>query len=730
MERSTVTAFLGPTNTGKTHRAVLRMLEHDTGAIGLPLRLLAREVYDKVREKVGAERVALVTGEERRVPRAPSYWISTTEAMDTERSVDFVAVDEVQLMEDRERGHVFTDRVLHARGRRETIFLGSLAAREVLLGLVPHAVLEHAPRLSRLSHAGALSLKKLPPRSAVVAFSMAEVVELAERAKVRGGAAVVLGALSPRARNAQVAMFQAGEVDTLVATDAIGMGLNLDCRHVAFAKLRKFDGREVRELEVSEASQIAGRAGRYVTDGTFGTLAPLSLPMGLVRSVEQHLVPSIRRARFRARPSFDSLDALVASLAERGRSSWLVQAPSEIDDLRTLVSLAARPEVRRRVTSADDVRLLWEMCSIPDYRKLLFESHAAFVLDLFVEVRDRGPVSRAFLASRFAGVDDTTGDVDTLLARIAHVRLLSYVAQKESFVAEPAEIAGQAAEWEDRLSDALHAALVARFVTTGKRRVVPMTRAPSRGGRERVPEPPPSHTGPFAALAELRVGPARQAPTIERSIVHAIDEASFDDFELGPMGEVTLHGEEVLRLVRGRTLAEPAFKLTLARDLRGGERLVVERRARALVADLASYFVRDLLPLPEGASAALRGIVFRLREGLGAFVRAEAKAELAALSPACRAHLARANVVTRFGTVLARTAPADRRVRAALLHVATGERLAEPEIACAPRRAFPKGISPLLFGYYPANGVWVRGDLSPPPTSPAERLGRRADGAK
>ncbi|MFO0643321.1 MAG: helicase-related protein [Polyangiaceae bacterium] len=729
MERSTVTAFLGPTNTGKTHRAVLRMLEHDTGAIGLPLRLLAREVYDKVREKVGAERVALVTGEERRVPRAPSYWISTTEAMDTERPVDFVAVDEVQLMEDRERGHVFTDRVLHARGRRETIFLGSLAARDVLLGLVPHAVLEHAPRLSRLSHAGALSLKKLPPRSAVVAFSMAEVVELAERAKVRGGAAVVLGALSPRARNAQVAMFQAGEVDTLVATDAIGMGLNLDCRHVAFAKLRKFDGREVRELEVSEASQIAGRAGRYVTDGTFGTLAPLSLPTGLVRSVEQHLVPSIRRARFRARPSFDSLDALVASLTERGRSAWLVQAPSEVDDLRTLASLAARPEVRRRVTSEDDVRLLWEMCSIPDYRKLLFESHAAFVLDLFVEVRDRGPVSHAFLASRFAGVSDTTGDVDTLLARIAHVRLLSYIAQKARFVAEPSEVAGRAAVWEDQLSDALHAALVARFVTTGKRRVVPMTRAPSRG-RERVPEPPPSHTGPFAALAELRVFPSREPLARERSVVEVIDAAAFADFALGPMGEVSLHGEEVLRLVRGRTLAEPAFKLTLARDLRGGERLVVERRARAFVSDLASYFVRDLLPLPEGASAALRGIVFRLREGLGAFVRAEAKAELSALSPACRAHLARANVVTRFGTVMARTAPEDRRVRAALVHVATGERLAEPEVAWASRRAFPKGVSPLLFGYYHANGVWVRGDLAPPAANPAERLGRRADGAK
>ena len=257
MDRSQVTAFLGPTNTGKTHRAIVAMLTHETGAMALPLRLLAREVYDRVAKQVGEESVALVTGEERRVPKAPRYWISTTEAMDTERVVDFVAVDEVQLMEDRERGHVFTDRVMYARGRKETCFLGSASARNVLLSLVPHAVLSPAPRLSRLTHASSATLKKLPARSAVVAFSMAEVVELAERAKARGGAAVVMGALSPRARNAQVAMFQAGEVDMLVATDAIGMGLNLDVRHVAFAKLRKFDGQSVRDVEILSLIHIS-----------------------------------------------------------------------------------------------------------------------------------------------------------------------------------------------------------------------------------------------------------------------------------------------------------------------------------------------------------------------------------------------------------------------------------------------------------------------------------------
>ncbi|HEY8946749.1 MAG TPA: helicase-related protein, partial [Polyangiaceae bacterium] len=293
-------ALLGPTNTGKTHRAVERMLEFPSGMIGLPLRLLAREIYDRVTARVGEDRVALVTGEEKRVPKRAAYWICTTEAMPLTREVDFLAVDEVQLATHDERGHVFTDRLLHARGRQESWFLGSHTMSEMVARLVPAARQERHPRLSRLTFAGKSSLGRLPPRTAVIAFSLPELYAIAGRLKaLRGGVAVVLGALSPRTRNAQVGMFQAGEVDYLVATDAIGMGLNLDLNHVAFASLRKFDGRASRALDPAELAQIAGRAGRYLRDGTFGTLSPLELPSDVTALIEQHRFEPIRRVRYR-----------------------------------------------------------------------------------------------------------------------------------------------------------------------------------------------------------------------------------------------------------------------------------------------------------------------------------------------------------------------------------------------------------------------------------------------
>ena len=307
-----MTALLGPTNTGKTHHAIERMLEHPSGMIGLPLRLLAREVYDKITARVGESKVALVTGEEQRVPRRPAYWVATTEAMPVEHEVDFVAVDEVQLAAHPQRGHVFTSRLLSARGRVETWLMGAATMRNALRELVPTALQVEHPRLSSLRFAGSAPLARLPPRSAVVAFSMPHVYELADRLrKRRGGAAIVLGALSPRTRNAQVAMFQAGEVDCLVATDAIGMGLNLGVEHVAFAATRKFDGRGVREVDDAELGQIAGRAGRWIHDGTFGTVTPLSLPVGVAHAVETHTFSPVRRVQWRSDDlDFASLPAL------------------------------------------------------------------------------------------------------------------------------------------------------------------------------------------------------------------------------------------------------------------------------------------------------------------------------------------------------------------------------------------------------------------------------------
>jgi len=335
--------------------------------IGLPLRLLAREVYDRVTARVGEGAVALVTGEEKRLPPRPRYWVCTVEAMPIEREVDFIAIDEVQLCGHRERGHVFTDRLLHGRGRQETWFLGADTIRPILERLVPTTVIDRRPRLSRLLGAGALPLRGLPPRTAVVAFSAGAVYRLAERLRVRrGGAAVVLGALSPRARNAQVALYQAGEVDYLVATDAIGMGLNMDVDCVAFAELCKFDGRQTRELDEAELAQIAGRAGRHHNDGRFATLAPLPpLPAAVSHAIEDHRFPVQRRILWRSRDlDTSSVDALVASLRQRPFAACL-ELQDGAEDTRALLRLAQDREVMARTRDAESVGLLWEVCQIP-----------------------------------------------------------------------------------------------------------------------------------------------------------------------------------------------------------------------------------------------------------------------------------------------------------------------------------------------------------------------------
>ncbi|MGH6719871.1 MAG: helicase-related protein, partial [Alphaproteobacteria bacterium] len=383
--QSRVVAILGPTNTGKTHLALERMLGHESGIIGLPLRLLAREIYDRVVAAKGAATVALVTGEEKIVPPRPRWFVCTTEAMPVDRSVDFVAVDEVQLAADDERGHVFTDRILNARGRSETLFLGADTIRPLLRKLAPEAEYVARPRFSRLGHAGYRKITRLPRRSAVVAFSAAEVYRAAEMLRShRGGAAVVLGALSPRARNAQVALFQAGEVDYLVATDAIGMGLNMDVDHVAFAGLRKFDGIAPRDLEAPEIAQIAGRAGRYMNDGTFGTTGEVgALDPAVVAQVEAHRFPVLTRLRWRnGRLAFGSLGALLASLDAPAPHPFLMRQRRAVDHLAA-ATLARDADIARRAADPEGVRLLWDVCRIPDYRKTLAEAHARLLDRIF-----------------------------------------------------------------------------------------------------------------------------------------------------------------------------------------------------------------------------------------------------------------------------------------------------------------------------------------------------------
>ncbi|MEE4538205.1 MAG: helicase-related protein [Erythrobacter sp.] len=467
-----VKAVLGPTNTGKTHLAIERMCAHSSGMMGFPLRLLAREVYDRVRAIKGDTAVALITGEERIEPEHARYFCCTMEAMDrTGGGHSFVAIDEAQIGADPERGHIFTDRLLNARGRDETMVLGSATITPIVKQLIPRAELVERPRFSTLTHAGTAKLSRLPRRSAIVAFSTEQVYAMAEALRrLRGGAAVVMGALSPETRNRQVELFQSGEVDYIVATDAIGMGLNLDLDHVAFAALTKFDGQRKRRLTPAEMAQIAGRAGRHQRDGSFGTLtgggsrsgAPLEFTDEEIYAIEEHRFAPVTHLFWReAEPRFDTLPTLIGDLEAKPDDDVLRAAPEAID-LAVLKRLADDP-IAQGVKGAGAVRRFWEACSLPDFRSLGVDPHARFVARLWQDLA-QGYLGADFVAARISDLDRTGGDIDTLQGRIAAIRSWAYICQRPDWVLARDEMAARARAVEAKLSDALHARLTERFV--------------------------------------------------------------------------------------------------------------------------------------------------------------------------------------------------------------------------------------------------------------------------
>jgi ATP-dependent RNA helicase SUPV3L1/SUV3 len=467
---SAITAVLGPTNTGKTHLAVERMCGHSSGVMGFPLRLLAREVYDRVVSIKGPKQVGLITGEEKILPPDARWLLCTAESMPVDRDVAFVALDEAQLGTDPERGHIFTDRLLRARGREETMILGSEALAPMIRKLIPEAEIIGRPRFSNLAYAGGRKLSRLPPRSAIVAFSAEQVYAVAEMLRrTKGGAAVVMGSLSPRTRNAQVQMYQAGEVDYLVATDAIGMGLNMDIGHVAFASLSKFDGKRQRRLTLAEMAQIAGRAGRHQRDGTFGILsggndAP-ALSDAEVERLENHSFPMLDHLLWRnADLDFADIHSLIQSLELRPDNPVLRAAPESID-LAVLRLLAEDNASRHRAQGAAQTRRLWNVCQLPDFRKLGAEQHSRLVSQIFEYLsQGKGHIPQDWIARELARLDNVQGDVETISGRIAAARTWAYVAHRADWLADPAEWAGRAAALEERLSDALHARLTERFV--------------------------------------------------------------------------------------------------------------------------------------------------------------------------------------------------------------------------------------------------------------------------
>jgi ATP-dependent RNA helicase SUPV3L1/SUV3 len=710
-EGTSITALLGPTNTGKTHRAVERMLAHPSGMIGLPLRLLAREVYDRLTARLGEARVALVTGEEKRVPRRPDYWVCTVEAMPVDREVDFLAVDEIQLAAHAQRGHVFTDRILRARGREETWFLGSDTMRPLVSELLPTAVHAHCQRLSRLRGAGTAKLARLPPRSAVVAFSIPEVYVLAERLRaLRGGAAVVLGALSPRTRNAQVALFQSGEVDTLVATDAIGMGLNLDVAHVAFAALRKFDGRVERELDPAELAQIAGRAGRYLRDGTFGTIAPLRLPESVSAAVEAHRFPPVRRLSYR-NPELDfaSIEGLLESLHQRPRLGCLKRVEGA-EDTAALARLALDPAVRARARGPEAVSLLWEVCTVPDFRKLLLESHVALLAEIYgMLAGPRGLLDSEWMRATIDEIDDTAGDIDTLTARIAAIRTWTYISHQSRWLKGAAEWQARTRAVEDRLSDALHERLMARFVerSSGRRAATTATRTRAAPRTTEV-EARPDH--PFAALLNLRasLSPAPAQPILDGDAwIEEVIAAPHRGFEVDAGGRVSWSARLLGQLARGAALLLPEVKLVGLGDLGPGARSRILRRLLAFSRDLVEELLAPLrVPELSGLSAAGRGLVYQLEQGLGTALAVRAREQLAGLGERDRALLSAQGAVLgeRVLYVPALLDPRALARRAALAAAWFGAR------ARAPRAdTVSLAVAPGAEGYYAAVGFPVFG---------------------
>jgi ATP-dependent RNA helicase SUPV3L1/SUV3 len=663
-----VTAVLGPTNTGKTHYAIERMLAHRTGVIGLPLRLLAREVYDRIVKLRGPSVVALVTGEERIVPERPHYWVCTVEAMPEGMGVDFLAVDEIQLCADPERGHVFTDRLLHARGLQETLFLGSETMRGAIAALVPGVTWMKRDRFSTLTYTGSKKISRMPERSAIIGFSVENVYAIAEYIRrTRGGAAVVMGALSPRTRNAQVALYQSGEVDFLVATDAIGMGLNLDIAHVAFAGLTKFDGQRMRPLGADELAQIAGRAGRHLAQGTFGVTgeAP-ELDPEVVAAIETHTFRPVTRLMWRnARLQFGSVGRLIQTLEERTANPWLARV-RESDDLAALKALAADAEVRARASDGPSVRLLWDVCRIPDFRGISRVEHAALLRRIFNDLHEYGRIPTAWFAEQVRRIDRTDGNIDTLSKRLAHVRTWTYVAQRPGWVGDEWHWRAETRAVEDRLSDALHGALTERFVDRRtsvlarrlRQKEVLVADVNDRG--EVTVE------GQFVGRIEgfrFRVdksGNLEEARTLRQAAAQALMpqfHLRADRFYNAPDTEIDfteqgglMWGEQAVgRLAAGSAPLKPAVIAFVDDEAGPDVAAKVQRRLQHFIDRRIAATMEPLLALQraEGLTGLARGFAYRLTENLGILPRGDVAEEVKALDQEARGALRKLGV--RFG---------------------------------------------------------------------------------
>ncbi|MFA5581206.1 MAG: helicase-related protein [Paracoccaceae bacterium] len=663
-----ITAVLGPTNTGKTHYAIERMLGYRTGVIGLPLRLLAREVYERIVKLRGPSVVALVTGEERIVPARAQYWVCTVEAMPLGMGSDFLAVDEIQLCADPERGHVFTHRLLHARGMQETLFMGADTMRGIIGALVPKAQFVHRERFSQLEYTGSKKLSRMQPRSAIVGFSVENVYAMAELLRrQKGGAAVVMGALSPRTRNAQVDMYQNGDVDFLVATDAIGMGLNLDIKHVAFSSTTKYDGRRMRPLAPNELAQIAGRAGRHMTGGTFGVTGEASpLDPEVVDAITEHRFDPVRKLEWRnAQLEFGSVDALINAL-EVGSSNPLLSRAREADDLAALKALAALPEIGYNLRNAQDVRLLWDVCRIPDFRGISRAEHASLLAVIFGHLRSIGRVPDDWLSRQIQRIDRSDGDIDALSKRLAFIRTWTYVAQRNGWLDDEAHWRGLTRAVEDRLSDALHGALTQRFVD--RRTSILLRRLKQREslvaevndkGEVTVAGEFVGRLEGFRFLQDKSASP-EEAKTLRQAAIAALApefnlradrfyNAPDTEMDFTEQGGLMWGSHAVGKLVRGDDPLKPRAEPFVDDEAGAEVAQKVARRLQHFIDRKIAALFEPLLAMgrDEALSGLARGFAYRMNESFGVIPREQVAAEVKDLDQDARGALRKHGV--RFG---------------------------------------------------------------------------------
>ena len=690
-----ILAVLGPTNTGKTHYAIERMLAHRSGVIGLPLRLLAREVYDKIVALRGPSVVALVTGEERIVPDRAKYWVCTVEAMPEGMGCDFLAVDEIQLCADPERGHIFTDRLLRARGLHETLFLGAETMRKAIAALVPTADFLYRDRFSELSYSGQKKISRMPARSAIVSFSVDNVYGIAELLRrQKGGAAVVMGALSPRTRNAQVEMYQNGDVDYLVATDAIGMGLNLDVNHVAFSATSKFDGNRMRPLMANELAQIAGRAGRHMNNGTFGVTGEAGpLHDEVLEAITENRFQPLSKLYWRnSKLQFGTTKALIASLETHTDNDWLTRV-RESDDLGALKTLVEDVEVQARASDGASVTLLWDVCRIPDFRGISGREHADLLSVIYNYLHEKGQIPQVWLARQINRIDNTQGDIDALSKRLAYIRTWTYVAQRKGWVDDHSHWRDATRAVEDRLSDALHIALTQRFVD--RRTSILMRRLKqkeslvadvNKDGEVTVEEQFVGRLEGFRFQQDVSGSPD-EAKTLRSASLQALTpefhlradrmyNAPDTEFDFTEQGGLMWGTSAVGKLIPGPDALKPHVQAFV--DVEAGPEVTekVTRRLQHFIDRKVSTLFEPLLNMQrdETLTGMARGFAFQMIEGLGLLDRADVGEDVKSLDQesrsALRKHGIRFGQFTVFMPLLLKPAPT--RLRLLLWSLASG----------------------------------------------------------